>query len=218
MKSSILIFLFCSFFTSFSQGQKLWIGLNGSISDKSFEYDKMIYEDELKSSLSYRLAIQSQYFLTEKFFVNTGLGIELNNYEIPSLLRPSDDSDYYVPLKTNTKILYLSIPITTGYKISLSEKLSFMPNIGVNIDFLLASSEKTTFGDGHEQETNIILTDLTNTVYSVAFDFPVDYALNPKIRTFIAPNITKGLNKIDNTKALNTTFSYGVKLGLIVGI
>jgi hypothetical protein len=218
MKTLILILLFCTFLTSFSQDQKLWVGLNGSIAQKQFDRDKLIYEDELESSLTYGFSIQAQYFLTERLFTNIGLGIEYNNYELPYLFRAADSDDPWVPNKTNAKLNYLNVPIRLGYKISFSDKLSLMPNAGVNFDFLLNSSESTTYEDGHEEDSNVLLTDVTNTVYSVALDFAIDYTLSNRVRINLSPYVTKGLNNIDTEKSLTTPFSYGVKLGVLIGI
>ena len=203
---------------SFTFSQNLRIGLNADFSSKSMDIADNIINQDLKGSLTYGLTAKIGYVINEKFNIQTGIGYELNTFKLKYNFRFADAGDPLMPKESTSTLSYLNIPVQIGYNIPLSDKLTITPSFGMNFGFLIKNSEETTFEAGNTSETNLVFSDLNNTIYSLTFDLPFNYEISDKTSLVFTPFVAKALNKVDEVHSENTFFQYGGRVGVKIKI
>lgn len=140
MKRKILILALaiCSICTSNAQDLKIGVHVGANVSNLSGGNTHRIYDSKYK--VGPEIGADIAYTTKSDFTVSSGIGLLTGGGKFSVL------SDYYSDegqstefSKVNTRPLYIQVPITVGYNISLGKSITLNPNIGLYGRYAFAS-------------------------------------------------------------------------------
>jgi hypothetical protein len=205
------------------------IGITGGINltnfkqhiNNDFENQKNIYKPDLK------IHVVFQNSLREDFYFGIGIGILTYGQLNKSKYADGFSNELFYIQKSETKINYLQVPVTVGYKLKLNQ---FSPYMGLSIIPSWVYSFKQQNKIGYAMglvfyetinKNEIQLNDMTNgTIYTIKYndDGPIfnsynsffsinvgsQFALNNKFSINISITAQKSVYYIENIKSLST--------------
>lgn len=147
-----------------------------------------------RSNIGYQFGTRFEFDLSDKFYINTGL-----NYTLKGYLFKAEENNVTHKLKT------LNIPLHFAYKISLFDKWSLVPQVGVYMGYLISNKFKS--------ETNYT-NDASFNKLDYGFRFGIGYQCITR-RFFVTYELgLKNISSISNESIKNSmisfTFSYMV--------
>ncbi|MBN1462075.1 MAG: hypothetical protein JXQ69_06745 [Paludibacteraceae bacterium] len=191
------------------------------ISDSSKYNSSHFHSPTISLGLDYSIIYNS-------FYVKTGIGflwIKENKYncvnEIASDTSFIDTASYVVAFNKNSTELvaanyvYLTVPFTVG-KIFTLGKFKIMPEVGINLDFLLFADGYT--GATPEESIKVTREELNAFKTRLFLANSFAYSLNKNMQLYLQPWFAFSLNPEFKSSSLIPDFKtdlYGIRLGVI---
>lgn len=213
MKKSILLLLVlvaCS--TASLEAQKFNFGVRGGLNISSlgdYEHPIGVYEDsELDNRLGPYAGLFVQYHITNQLGLESGL--------FYSQLGGKDkENDYDESYKITANPSYLQIPLTVFYKIDITNKFKFYPDLGIYAGYGIGGKMKT---EGTIMNENVD-SDLTYfDDFAREFDFGGTVGVNLEYNKFIlSVNYDQGFTRVNKTKVKYEDNAYNSNLRITLG-
>ena len=206
----LLIIICISFRQSFSQlpcHYGIYAGYGYSYYNINPDFEDVV--DYLPQS-NFSIGAISGINLKSNVFLEVGLHYYKDGYSIKYSWNVMDPNDPAIPERTNFQASYLQMPLITGYIFHPLKKISFSPNLGLNLRYILTSNEESQFMDGSMRKSDFMLRDIKNLNTGIKFGVRVGYEASPKIVFGLEPYIIKNLTRIDQLFLESGQFSLGI--------
>lgn len=196
------------------QERELAIGIIGS--PDLYYYDiKPVYGEnhKLTSKFNYSIGFRFQYDFSKKILINSGFFYSTKGYIMDWEFIVSDPGDPMLPVETNLKVKYLDIPINIGYRLFNNEKIKILSSGGPIFGLLIDNKETSIFGDNSEIDSRLLNKNLNQAIFSINFNFGLEYYFHNNLFLSIVPFFTYGLNKMDENFMNSNQFCIGTNIG-----
>lgn len=216
LRFSLIIILFLSIVSLNSQAFN--VGIIGGYNENELIYKESLPDSlESEKSSGFSIAVLMEYFEYEFVAFQTGLrfsqtgGILIDNRD-PSL-------EIYAPLKTETNLLYLYIPLTL--KLSTKTNPDIYGKASLEGGFLLSAKAKYYYPEGGEREEDIS-SRISGYNYNGLLGIGASYKID-NVLILVEANWSQGLasiNESSDAPVLRTSemgFNIGVMIDLASG-
>ena len=192
------------------QGNKISIGLSGSLDNYDFDFKPIIgFDHEYEINSAYSFGLNVQYNITERLFSKGGVQYSRKGYNLDYKYIFIDSGDPFIPRETNINTCNLSIPLFLGYYFKNGELIKLFSSLGIVSDFLLNNTETTVFEDDSNRESEFLNQNLNQAIFSTQLNIGFEYHVGEKLFFTIEPYLRYGFNAVDDDIMESNLISYG---------